>query len=91
MNWQRNNRSELKMLGKTIVITGCTSGIGQYIAVQLAKLGGKIIMLNRDQIQAVEIRKNILKQYPQTEVESYFIDMSSMCEIRRLAKSKEKE
>jgi len=35
------------MSGKTVAITGCTSGTGQCLATKLAEKGARIIMLNR--------------------------------------------
>ena len=36
------------MRGKTVVITGGTSGIGEVAAVALAKMGARIILVARD-------------------------------------------
>jgi NAD(P)-dependent dehydrogenase (short-subunit alcohol dehydrogenase family) len=36
------------MRGKTVVITGGTSGIGEVAAVALAKMGSRIVLVARD-------------------------------------------
>ncbi|MFZ2091336.1 MAG: SDR family NAD(P)-dependent oxidoreductase, partial [Pseudolabrys sp.] len=36
------------MRGKTVVVTGATSGIGEVAAVALAKLGARIVLVARD-------------------------------------------
>ena len=36
------------MKGKTVVITGGTSGIGEVAAVALAKIGARIVLVARD-------------------------------------------
>jgi len=36
------------MQGKTVVITGGTSGIGEVAAVALAKMGARIVLVGRD-------------------------------------------
>ena len=36
------------MRGKTVVITGGTSGIGEVAAVALAKMGARIVLVARD-------------------------------------------
>jgi short-subunit dehydrogenase len=40
------------MLGKVVVITGATSGIGRIAAKQLAAQGARIIIVARDQGRA---------------------------------------
>ena len=38
------------MRGKTVVITGGTSGIGEVAAVALAQMGARIVLIARDKI-----------------------------------------
>ena len=40
------------MRGKTVVITGGTSGIGEVAAVALARIGARIVLIARDKIRA---------------------------------------
>jgi short-subunit dehydrogenase len=40
------------MAGKTVVITGATSGIGQVAAETLAKMGARIVLVARDKSRA---------------------------------------
>ena len=40
------------MRGKTVVITGGTSGIGEVAAVTLARMGARIVLIARDTIRA---------------------------------------
>ena len=40
------------MLGKVVVITGATSGIGAVAAEQLAGMGARIVMVARDKARA---------------------------------------
>lgn len=39
----------LELTGKTILVTGASSGIGQATAIYLSRLGGKIVAVGRDQ------------------------------------------
>src|ERR1035438_3005382 len=38
----------LELTGKTILVTGASSGIGQATAIYLSRLGGKIVAVGRD-------------------------------------------
>ena len=40
------------MHGKTVVITGGTSGIGEIAAQKLAKMGARIVLIARDRSRA---------------------------------------
>ena len=39
------------MRGKTVVITGGTSGIGEVAAVALARMGARIVLVARDKVR----------------------------------------
>jgi short-subunit dehydrogenase len=41
-------REESPMRGRTVVITGGTSGIGEVAAVTLARIGARIVLIARD-------------------------------------------
>lgn len=44
-----NNYNPFSLEGKTILITGASSGIGQSTAIECSKLGAKVIITGRDQ------------------------------------------
>ncbi|MCD8186109.1 MAG: SDR family oxidoreductase [Rikenellaceae bacterium] len=49
MNNQRNNRyNPFSLSGKTILVTGASSGIGKAIAIEAAKMEAKLIICGRD-------------------------------------------
>jgi NADPH:quinone reductase-like Zn-dependent oxidoreductase len=52
-------REKTKMDGKTVIITGCTSGIGKETAKDLANRGARVIMACRN-VDAAEKIKGIL-------------------------------
>jgi len=49
-------KSKNRMDGKTIIITGCTSGIGKETTRDLAKRGAKIIMACRNMDTANKLK-----------------------------------
>ena len=73
------------MVGKTVVVTGASGGIGKATAVALAALGARVAITGRDprrvEATAVEIRD--LTGNP--DVVGFAADLSSQAEVRRLA------
>ena len=50
------HQAKLLMKGKTVVITGGTSGIGEVAAEALAQMGARIILVARSRSRADECR-----------------------------------
>jgi NAD(P)-dependent dehydrogenase (short-subunit alcohol dehydrogenase family) len=71
--------------GKTIVITGATSGIGRQTALRLAGMGARLALVGRDRDRGEVARAAIRAQSPDCDVALFTADLSSMTEIRRLA------
>ena len=53
MSHGRSAVSQASLTGKTVIITGCNTGIGKETAVDLAKRGGNIIMACRSEERAL--------------------------------------
>jgi NAD(P)-dependent dehydrogenase (short-subunit alcohol dehydrogenase family) len=69
--------------GKTVLITGASSGLGYATAVQLAQRGGRVIMAARSGIPE---KGNAVKQDSgSSAVEMRRVDLSDLDSIRRLA------
>jgi len=60
--------------GDKVVITGCTSGIGKEIAVELARAGAEIIMVNRTASKARAFASELDNRFKAT-VHSYIADL----------------
>ena len=71
------------MEGKTVVITGGTSGVGHAAAVELAGLGARIVLIARDAERAgstlAELGKNVAHGV-------YYADLSLAAEVKRVAR-----
>jgi NAD(P)-dependent dehydrogenase (short-subunit alcohol dehydrogenase family) len=67
-----------------VVITGATSGLGQLVAIELAKRGTHLILTARNRNRAEMTRKMIKDIAPKTEVDFFFGDLSLMEEVRRI-------
>jgi NAD(P)-dependent dehydrogenase (short-subunit alcohol dehydrogenase family) len=67
-----------------VVITGATSGLGQLVAIELAKRDTHLILTARSRNRA-EMTKKMLKNIaPKTEVDFFFGDLSLMEDVRRI-------
>ncbi|MEW5597083.1 SDR family NAD(P)-dependent oxidoreductase [Peribacillus frigoritolerans] len=67
-----------------VVITGATSGIGQLAAIEIAKLGTKLVLTARNEERAKIAERLIKEVSPDTEVDFYFGDLSLMKDTRRI-------
>jgi retinol dehydrogenase 14 len=73
------------MNGKTVLITGGTSGIGRAAAVGLASMGAHVGITGRDRTRAEQAAALIADASGNPTVDVFVADMSSQTEVRRLA------
>jgi retinol dehydrogenase 14 len=71
------------MAGRTVVVTGATSGIGRATALGLAAMGARVAITGRDAGRAQTVASEIRAAGGQADV--FVADMSSQAEVRRLA------
>ena len=74
-----------RMRGKTVVITGATSGIGEVAAMRLAEQGARIVFTARDQKRAGETMAKLRKANGGVEHAMHLADLSLLAEQKRLA------
>jgi NAD(P)-dependent dehydrogenase (short-subunit alcohol dehydrogenase family) len=70
---------------KLCMVTGATAGIGYYTALEIARMGAKVIMVGRDQEKCVATMKRIQEATGNQTVEYLLADLSSQAQIRALA------
>ena len=55
-------KSEARMDGKAVLITGCNTGIGKETALDMSRRGAKVIILCRNVEKGNEAKEDILKE-----------------------------
>lgn len=73
------------MHGKTVVITGATSGIGEIAAIRLAQMGARIVFTARDQARAKATMARLEAAHPGAHHAMYLADLSLLADMKRAA------
>lgn len=73
------------MRGKTIVITGATSGIGQVAAGKLAAMGARMVLVARDKARGEAELARLRGLSPGVNHTIYYADLSRLAEMKRVA------
>lgn len=73
------------MKGKTVVITGGTSGIGEVAAEKLAEMGARIVLVARDKSRGEGILARLRERAPNLAHAVHYADLTRICEMKRVA------
>nr|XP_012223118.1 PREDICTED: retinol dehydrogenase 14 [Linepithema humile] len=79
-------KSKRQMNGKTVIITGCTSGIGKETARDLAKRGARVIMACRNMDTANRLKDEFVKESGNSNIVVRKLDLSSLQSVREFAR-----
>ncbi len=78
-------RLAVSMHGRTVVVTGATSGLGRAAAERLASMGARVVMVGRDRAKTEAVCKEIAADTGNKGVVFKLADMSSMKQVQTLA------
>jgi len=73
------------MNGKTVVVTGGTSGIGEIAAEELAQMGARIVLIARDRSRANATLTRLRKRGPKVAHSVHYADLTRLAEMKRVA------
>ncbi len=73
------------MQGKTIVVTGGTSGIGEVAAIKLAGMGARIILVARDKARSEATLARLEEQAPRLGHRVHYADLAQLSQMKRVA------
>jgi NAD(P)-dependent dehydrogenase (short-subunit alcohol dehydrogenase family) len=73
------------MRGRTVVITGATSGLGEAAARQIAALGARVVIVGRNREKAEASRQSIVVASGNDNVGVMLADLSLLRDVRKLA------
>ncbi len=76
-----------ELTGKTLLITGATNGIGKAVSIELAKMGGTLVLVGRDPEKTRRTVEEIKSESGNSAIEGLIADLSSMADVRRLAET----
>jgi len=73
------------MQGKTVVVTGGTSGIGEVAALRLAEKGARIVLIARDPARTAATLAKLKNANPSAMHAAHYGDLSALAEMKRVA------
>ncbi len=82
-NWTALDMPDLT--GRTTVVTGASSGIGEEAALAFAAKGAQVVLAVRDAAKGEATRSRIARRYPQAKVDVSLVDMADLASIRAFA------
>src|SRR4051812_36957952 len=72
------------MRGKTVVITGASSGLGLETTRELAKRGARVVMVVRNRDKGQRVIDQLVTEIPDAQLELAIADLYSLAEVRRV-------
>lgn len=84
--------SDGSLVGKTILVTGPTSGLGRVTAVAVARLGARVVLVGRSAERLGQVRDELVAAHGEDRFPIVVADMGSLAKVRAaVAKILERE
>ncbi|HEY6607597.1 MAG TPA: SDR family NAD(P)-dependent oxidoreductase [Candidatus Limnocylindria bacterium] len=71
--------------GRTVVVTGPTSGLGRRATDELAEVGARIVLVGRSAERLADVRTALVKRHGEDRFPTVVADMSSLTSVRAAA------
>jgi len=81
-HWWPADPAPLSMIGKRVVVTGATSGIGEATARALAELGAAVHVLGRNELKVKKTAERLRRLVPGAEIVEEVCDVSDLATVR---------
>jgi NAD(P)-dependent dehydrogenase (short-subunit alcohol dehydrogenase family) len=79
--------AEHALAGRTTVVTGATSGLGEVTATALARLGARVVLVARSRQRAEATRDRIAGATGSDDLAIELADLEDLCAVRRAAEA----
>ncbi|MFW6365972.1 MAG: oxidoreductase [Spirochaetota bacterium] len=84
-NWNRKDMPDQS--GKTVLVTGANAGVGYNLMIAFVQKGARVIMACRNMKKAESARADVLKLYPNAEIDIVMCDLGNLDSVRRCAET----
>ena len=81
--WEDLGRTSLA--GRTVLVTGPTSGLGRAAVSHFAAMGARVLLLGRDESKLERTRTELVAWSGDSEIEVHVADMGSLASVRSAA------
>jgi len=80
-----HERTTTSLVGQTVVIAGATSGVGLAAAQEVARYGGRLALVARNEAKVRAVRAQLERDFG-AEVSVFVADFARLAEVHRVAK-----
>jgi dehydrogenase/reductase SDR family member 12 len=70
------------LAGRTVLVTGPTSGLGRQVAVDLAALGARVVLVGRSRERLAAVRDELIARHGEDRFPMIVADMASLASVR---------
>jgi len=79
-DWERLDR--VSLAGRTVLVTGPTSGLGRTAVSELAAMGARVLLVGRDPDKLERTKTELIAWSGNAEVACYVVDLGSLASVR---------